>query len=164
LTVLSDSGAQPAPVVGVRHWITASVLPLQPSPSGSRRASLRLRIRVSDHAIDQRFYGVVAAEWRELDLAVGSPDRVVWEDTRCHRERGTPKMSILALDGEDDSRSITAMVRQRGLRLPSDEIVERKVLEPLPWPGVLAVEATTKMSGVRVRVTLHAQPCRIDES
>jgi hypothetical protein len=56
------------------------------------------------------------------------------------------------------------MVRQRGLRVPADEIFERKVLEPLPAPVVLAIDAETKSTGVRLRLKLHAEACRLDPS
>ncbi|MDC7789520.1 hypothetical protein PQJ75_29695 [Rhodoplanes sp. TEM] len=151
--------------------MTAQVLPAQVLPGGAAaratastdRARTVLRLRISDHAIDHRFYGVIAAEWPDLDRAAGAPERIVWEDRRCHRERGLPKLAVvdIARHPEDGAAPTLAQMRQRGQRLPADEIVERKVVEPLAPPAVLTIDAETRVSGLRIRLTLYAAACRI---
>ncbi|CAL8971090.1 hypothetical protein RHODGE_RHODGE_01985 [Rhodoplanes serenus] len=155
-----------APMVGVRHWVTASVHPArstadEPGDTATRLSSLTLRIQISDHAPDLRFYGIVAKTWTDVDRRTGTSETIVWEAARCHRERGTPKVGVVSLDGRSDVAPVAALVRQRGRRMPTDEIVVRKVLTPQAPTALLAIDATTTTSGLGIRVTLHGETCRL---
>ncbi|RAI45391.1 hypothetical protein [Rhodoplanes roseus] len=151
--------------LGVRHWVTAAVA-ARPATATAATSKLRLRvrIRISDHAIDSRFFGVAGAEWPDLDVAAGGRDTVAWEDQRCHRERGLPKIGVVDIEAQPEHGAglLLAQVRQRGMRLPSDEIIERKALDGLPPTAALAIDAETKSTGFRLRITLHAAPCPLE--
>lgn len=159
LEALSTSRAANLP--GVRHQIIAWVQAARDSPYANATAptaSLRLRVQVSDHAPDFSFYGVIAAELTEFAPSAGSAEKIIWENARCHRERGYPKLSLIGVEGEiataGGATLIAAYPRQRGLRMPKDEITVQKDIAAERPPVILAIRAETKTSKLRVNLRL----------
>jgi len=85
------------------------------------------RIHISDNSQETRFSDEVTASFPDFDLIDGSPEQLIWEDTRCHHERGIPKVTLTAIDGVITNgptrQVVSAHTRHIGLRLPSDEIM-----------------------------------------
>jgi hypothetical protein len=151
----------------VRHQLVASLRPMRDEPgvvSSQRSAKLTLHFLVSDHALESRFYGIASAGFDTDDLAAGSAEKVVWEDGRCHSERGLPKITLVRVDGTvtQDGRDdlVFALLRHRGLRLPGDEVTERKDLGDVSGAR-LAIEAMTTASRLRMSIKVLARPCLI---
>ncbi|EJW11552.1 hypothetical protein A33M_3030 [Rhodovulum sp. PH10] len=89
----------------------------------------------------------------------------MWEDARCHRERGLPKIGLVRLEGTatvgNQTRPVFAAARMPGRRLPADEIVQRKNLGPSLPPTVMTIDAETISTGYAVRIRLQARACRL---
>jgi hypothetical protein len=153
----------------VRHQLVASIRPvasLSGAQQGARPANLRLQFQISDHARDSNFYGMVAAEFDTADLAAGAAEAVVWEDARCHSERGLPKITLVAVEGTISEGGkvvpFAAIIRQRGLRLPLDEIIARKDLSDTS-SAALAIQGETTRSRLRVGAKLLVRACLLDK-
>ena len=169
LLAMTPQDAWPA-AAGVRHRVTVTLLPIANPVGASRlaqasppRADLRIFVQISDHAIDSRFYGTAEARFSDVDTSTGGGETLVWEDARCHRERGIPKISLVRIEGAirdgDKATPLTAVGRQVGLRVPPDEIVERKGLADDDGLTLTVIDAITKMSGIAVRVRLQGERC-----
>lgn len=153
-----------APATGVRHQINASIRTAGHSPHAHGHVmAIRLHVQVSDHAPDLSFYGIVKAEFTDFNPLKGSPEKTVWEDSRCHRERGLPKLTPVAVDGEIETatgrRIITARIRRRGLRMPSDEIIIRKDLRVEDSHTAMAIRSETSASGLLIGLRLLQYRC-----
>jgi hypothetical protein len=157
---------------GIRHRVTAKLLPFsnpvgvsRSAQASSSHADLRIFVQISDHAIDSRFYGTAEARFADVDPSIGADEAVVWEDARCHRERGIPKISLVRIDGAirngDKTTPLTAVGRQIGLRVPADEIIERKGAADDNAQTLMIIDATTKASGIAVRIRLTGEPCAL---
>lgn len=157
---------------GVRHRVTVTLLPIsnpvgisRPAQASPPRADLRIFVRISDHAIDSRFYGTAEARFSDVDTSTGGGETLVWEDARCHRERGIPKISLVRIEGAirdgDKATPLTAVGRQIGLRVPADEIVERKGLADDDGLTLTVIDASTKSSGIAVRIRLKGERCAL---
>ncbi|MDP2296009.1 MAG: hypothetical protein Q8M24_11180 [Pseudolabrys sp.] len=116
---------------GIRFEIEASIKAMPGSPhvksdDDKNRASLEVKLRISAHATESRFFGVNAATFTDFKLAEGSEEKVFLRESRCHQRRGLPKVTVTAIDGSiqtDKGRvDITARPRQLGRVLPPDEI------------------------------------------
>jgi hypothetical protein len=90
------------------------------------KATLRLVVRISDHARETSFFGDVPITVANFDPAKGSPEQEVWQDARCHHERGFPRTSVIAIDGKiahgSETQAVDAKPRRIGLPLPWDEV------------------------------------------
>lgn len=116
---------------GIRFEIKASIKAMPGSPhvksdDDKNKASLEVKLRISAHATESRFFGVNAATFSDFKLAEGSEEKVFLRESRCHQRRGLPKVTVTAIDGSiqtDKGRvDVAARPRQLGRVLPSDEI------------------------------------------
>jgi hypothetical protein len=150
----------------VKHVLTASII-AAPGHARSKdsKATLRVVVRISDHALDSRFYGDVAAFFSDLPLIGPASEQKVWEDKVCHQQRGLPKVAVVAINGSlrgsDKDISISARIRQIGKLVPDDEISAG-----VPLPGgtdqigqFRVIHSETKQSRVAVRLKLYALGC-----
>jgi hypothetical protein len=163
-------GSGQAAQTGIRHSVVATLLSFSDT-IGARssveepppRADLRVFVSISDHAIESRFYGTVQAQFLDVDPSAGAGEVLLWEDARCHRERGIPKISVVRIEGAirrgERSIPLTALGRQLGRRVPLDEIIERKGPSDDDGRTLATIDATTKASGIAVRIRLKGEPC-----
>lgn len=90
------------------------------------RASLEVKLRISAHATESRYFGVNTESFSDFRLAEGSEEKVFLQESRCHQRRGLPKITVTAIDGSiqtDKGRvEVAARPRQLGRLLPPDEI------------------------------------------
>lgn len=116
---------------GIRFEIKASIKAMPGSPhvksdDDTNRASLEVKLRISAHATESRFFGVKSATFSDFRLAEGSEEKVFLLESRCHQRRGLPKVTVVAIDGSiqtDKGRvDVAARPRQLGRVLPPDEI------------------------------------------
>lgn len=116
---------------GIRFEIKASIKALPGSPhlkqeDDKNRASLEVKLRISAHATESRFFGTKSVTFSDFKLAEGSEEKVFLQEGRCHQRRGLPKVTVTAIDGSiqtDKGRvDIAARPRQLGRVLPPDEI------------------------------------------
>jgi len=170
VAVLSAALPQPgrAAPKGIRHQVTVALQPFASSLGGrteatASRVDLRIFVQISDHAADSRFYGTAETLFTDVDPSTGAGEAVVWEDVRCHRERGVPKITLVRIEGAvragDRSYPLTALARQIGLRVPADEIIERKGFTDDHGRTLMIIDAVTKASGVAVRIRLNGEAC-----
>src|SRR5208282_5611 len=77
------------PATGLRHEILAS-FGLDPSSpylhatAGTLRADVHVSIRISDHAPDSDFFGVVTANFSDVNPLAAPTEQKIWEDGKCH--------------------------------------------------------------------------------
>lgn len=132
--------AQASSMRGVRHVLYLTVKSddpdlqkadsargLQDEPTKQTpKATLRLVVRISDHAQETSFFGDVPFTATDFDPAKGSPELEVWQDARCHHERGFPKTRVIAIDGVithgSEKQAVEAKPRGIGLPIPWDEL------------------------------------------
>jgi hypothetical protein len=90
------------------------------------KASLDVKIRISAHATESNYFGVVSETFSNFRPNEGSEEKLFWQDGRCHQRRGLPKTTVTAIDGSIDNEraktGIAARPRHLGVLLPSDEI------------------------------------------
>jgi hypothetical protein len=160
------------PAIGVRHEIWALLGLDADSPYGrtaapTLRGDLRAIIRLSDHAPDADFFGTVVATFSDVDPREAPPEQKIWEDSRCHRERGWPKMTVLGIDGvmtQDEAKDlISAVPRHIGLHVPDDEILVSRLSFDTHGKGVgdFVIRAQTKQTRLHVDFRLSALPCTL---
>jgi hypothetical protein len=116
---------------GIRFEIKASIKAMPGSPhvkndDDKNRASLEVKLRISAHATESRFFGTNAVTFADFRLAQGSEEQVFLREDHCHQRRGLPKVTVTAIDGSSQTEKgrvdIVARPRQLGRVLPSDEI------------------------------------------
>lgn len=116
---------------GIRFQIKVSVKAVPSFPKGKRdddrsRASLDVKLRISAHATESNYFGVVTESFSDFRVTEGSDERLFWQDARCHQRRGLPKAIVTAIDGsirtENGQVEVAARPRYLGKLLPSDEI------------------------------------------
>ncbi len=116
---------------GIRFEIKASVKALPGSPhlkqdDDKNRALLEVKLRISAHATESRFFGTNSATFSDFKLGEGSEEKMFLRESSCHQRRGLPKVTVTAIDGSiqtDNGRvDIVARPRQLGRVLPPDEI------------------------------------------
>ena len=167
---LSEAQTADAPR-GVRHEIFVTFE--RPPPDilkEDARVTVLVSVRISDHAPDADFFGVVRAVSSEF-AADQSQLRVIqklWADQQCHTNRGMPKVSFVSLfakikrPGGQDSH-FTALPRRIGKLIPEDEIALGHY-----WTGRdparsdMVLTGRTKRSGLQVTLTLRTEYCNIE--
>lgn len=116
---------------GVRFEIKASVRADAASSElrqsyDQSTASVTVKLRISAHARESRFFGEISRDFSGFAIADGSAELPVWGEGRCHQRRGLPKVTVVAIDGtiatDKKQTRIEARPRQLGLLLPADEI------------------------------------------
>jgi hypothetical protein len=153
---------------GVRHVISASV-GVDPAHQattygGERRLALTLSVRISDHAVESEFYGQVPVTFSDFTAKQPPPERMIWEDGRCHQERGLPKMAVTEIkgeikNGEEPSNAISARARHIGLMLPSDEVMAGTRLGRDQIGPFMAIRTHTSRSHLIVDLKLYILGC-----
>jgi hypothetical protein len=172
----ASAQVSPADRSGVKHVITAAVSMAPARTFGQtqtgkeaeqRITGLRVAVRISDHAQETQFFGDVPVNWPDFSVPEGAPDRKVWEDAKCHQQRGLPKATVAAIEGTMDSGqsqlAISARPRHIGMRVPTDEV---RQAQPLP-PGrdeigrYFAFRTETAQSHVVVVLKIHMADCTL---
>jgi hypothetical protein len=167
-----SSAPDGAGVAGVRHQINASVrvdLAFYGQRGGSapERASMTAQVLISDNSQEFKFFGGVSAKFSDFSPADGSPEQKIWEDPGCHHERGFPKFTVIAIDGEmtiaERPVAINARVRQIGLLLPADEITPgRRLFGGSDGIGAFTVtRVETRQSHLFLDVKLYTSRCEL---
>lgn len=170
----AQSGNPPAP--GVKHRLEVSLSLDREAPAikenrASPRADLKMRIRISDHAIDSDYFGVVTYDFSSADPASAVTVKTIWEDPACHIDRGLPKISIVdiqgSLAGVDKKFDVAALPRRVGKHIPDDEIVGQRLQQsalrsrgPDEQLGI-SLRAQTKRSGIHANLDLIATRCAL---
>jgi hypothetical protein len=168
--VIGAASAQLSPVdrTGVKHFVTAAIVPAQTgNEPGPRISGLQVIVRISDHIREAQFFGNVPVTWPEFAASEGAPQRTIWEDKQCHQRRGLPTATVIAIDGmlETDQSRLAILARHRhiGLRLPSNEITQAQSL-----PGgrddlgrYLAFRIETAGSHVSVLLKMYVADCAL---
>ena len=170
----AQSGLLPAP--GIKHRLEVSLSLDREAPAirenrASPRADLKMRIRISDHAINSDYFGVVTYDFSSVDPANDATVKTIWEDPACHIDRGLPKISIVdiqgTLAGADKKFDVAALPRRVGKHIPDDEIVGQRMLQstrrlsgPNEQVGIV-LQAQTKRSGIRATLDLIATRCAL---
>jgi hypothetical protein len=159
-----------APPRGLRHRIYVSVRFDPASPhrrQAAARATMTALVRISDHAREANFFGVVLATFADFAVADAPPERLVWQDAGCHQDRGAPKVAIVSLNGlvtsPEGEAAIAARPRHLGQRLPADELVAGQAFVlGSDRIGRFAVEqVATRQSRVEVEVKISTAVCDI---
>jgi hypothetical protein len=124
-------------------------------------------VKISDFALESRFIGDVSAIMTDFDPMKGISDQVVWEDSKCHHERGFPKATILEVSGsmKDQQREapIAATIRRTGLMAPSDQVTAPASLIPGSdeTSSYYVVHVETTKSKLMLDLKMRAIPCMI---
>lgn len=155
---------------GVRFQLTTSIkadptsqYALQNYDHG--QASLAIKIRISAHARESRFFGEVTARVSDFSPINGAPEQVIWQDARCHQRRGLPKATVTAIDGSITREKVQIRVharpRQMGLLLPLDEITPgTRLADGADQKGsFIAYRSQSKLSHLFVDVKIYAFDC-----
>lgn len=161
---------------GVRHELRASVSAESRAPDtgghdGDEKADLTISVRIIDIAPDSRFVSVVSTSFsalgrRESGRESGT-ERIVWADSKCHVDRGLPKITLLAVEGTRGEGQavvpISATPRHIGQFIPADEIIVQKQMPDQAFNGLsgarLAMVALTQSSRLRIALSLNVQSC-----
>lgn len=152
---------------GIRFQITASIKadPAYTKQYDAAKASLTAKVRISAHATESQFFGVVVLNAADFSVEDGSPEQVIWRDARCHQRRGLPKETVTGIDGviitKESKISIHALLRRLGLRLPLDEITQgTRLPRGINKDGALiSYRSESKLSHLFVDVKIYAFDC-----
>ncbi len=158
---------------GIRHQISISIKS-DPAFSSTQKdsehangATLIAKVLISDHAQETSFYGLVPASISDFDPIKGSPEQQVWEDAKCHHERGIPKMAAISVEGSlingQGQFPISAHIRRIGQLVPADELsVGRSLPTGRDDIGPFrAIRAQTLQSHLLLDLKLHILPCEL---
>lgn len=154
---------------GVRHVLKASLAlpdksPLLKEPTSKPEMNLRMSVRISDHAPDADFFGVVTVEFTGSDLPPPGVEKTVWQAGKCHQDRGWPKITVIGIEGTvsdgEAKTSIAGIPRHIGKLIPADEIVVTKRLPRANsnFDG-LEIRAETKATRLVLDLRLTAVRC-----
>src|SRR5262249_46584038 len=90
--------------LGVRPLLKAALSldpasPYAKSEDGKLKTSLHVAIRISDHAPEADFFGIVGADFNDVKAVSLQPEQFVWQALRCHLNRGLPKVAVTDIRG-----------------------------------------------------------------
>jgi hypothetical protein len=128
-------------------------------------ATLTVKIRITDHSQETKFFGDVPATVSDFDPIKGSREQEVWKDAKCHHERGLPKLTVISVEGQvtNGQQKLTIAARRRalGFLLPKDEVMAAKrVTSGTDDRGsFIATRTETKQSRLSVDLKLYLLPC-----
>ncbi|MGA8615580.1 MAG: hypothetical protein WB760_28650 [Xanthobacteraceae bacterium] len=181
----------PSPVRGVKHVLYLSVKSndpdlqtadnagapkdqASPEPAPKDQAAketpattLRFIVRVSDHSQETSFFGDVPVTIANFDLAKGSPEQKIWQDERCHHERGFPRTLLMSVDGliahGSDKQLVEARPRHIGRPIPWDEILMGSALQfsADDRGPFIETRTQTKESHLSVVLKMYMLPCDV---
>jgi hypothetical protein len=174
-SAFAQSGASGARMPLVRHTLKAA-LGFAPDTPDDRRHDgdgpvLTLKVRISDHAPDSDFFGVIQTQFK--GAAFGAAPKAIWADNGCHHDRGLPKITVIGISGKIPARKtdaqgpidVSAVPRHIGKLVPEDEIVVQRIVPEAGQnlgssgsPG-LSLEAQTKMSRLKADLQLIVTRC-----
>lgn len=158
---------------GIKHvvYLTITTDPnspiLQSNSNEPQTATLTVKTRISAHSQETSFYGDVPTTVSGFDPVKGSRAQEVWEDTRCHHERGFPKLTVINVDGSITNKQkalpVTARYRWLGLLLPGDEIMpSKRVATGTDDVGpFIETRTATRQSRLFVDMKLYILPCNL---
>jgi len=164
-------GKPDASARGVKHVLYLAIKSdpdsrlLQQSSGEPQTATLTVKTRISAHSREANFSGDVPTTVADFDPIKGSREREVWQDAKCHHERGFPKMTVINIDGSITNRQktlpIAARYRWIGLLLPGDEVMpSKRVATGTDDVGsFIATRTETKQSRLFVDMKLYILPC-----
>ena len=169
-----DPSPMPAPLPsGIRYVLHLAVT----SDPNSRflprnfglpvRATLTVKTRISAHSLETNFYGDVPATVSDFDPTKSSREQEIWKETRCHHERGFPKITVINVDGSVTSGGetirIAARYRWLGLLLPQDEVMPaRRLGSGRDALGrFVATRTETKQSHLFIDLKLYTLHCNL---
>ena len=156
---------------GIRHVLYLTIksdpysLFLQQNYDEPYSATLTAKIRISAHSLETNFSGDVPATVSNFDPITGSREQEVWEDAKCHHERGYPKVTVITIDGSitngQTKLPISARYRSVGLLLPGDEVMpaKRLVRGTDDVGSFIATHTETKKSRLFMDLKLYILPC-----
>ena len=156
---------------GIRHVLFLTIksdpysLFLQQNYDEPYSAALTVKIRISAHSLETNFSGDVPATVSNFDPIKGSREQEVWEDAKCHHERGYPKVTVINIDGSitngQTKLPISARYRWLGLLLPEDEVMpaKRLVRGTDDVGSFIAIQTETKKSRLFMDLKLYILPC-----
>jgi hypothetical protein len=131
------------------------------------KATLRVVVRLSDHSQETSFFGDVPSGTINFDLMKGSPEQQIWQDERCHHERGLPRMLVMTVDGTiargSEKQAVEARRRHIGLPIPWDEILMASALQFSADDRGRFIETRTptKESRLSVILKMYMLPCEL---
>jgi hypothetical protein len=131
------------------------------------KATLRVVVRLSDHSQETNFFGDVPVSIANFDLAKGSPEQQIWQDDRCHHERGFPRTLLMAVDGViahgSDKQAVEARPRHIGEPIPWDEIMMASGLQfsADDRGPFIETRTQTKESRLSVILKMYMLPCDV---
>jgi hypothetical protein len=153
---------------GIRHQISISIKFQSPPAVGQSSAFLKVRVKISDFALESRFVGNVTTAISDFDPTKGIVDHIVWEDSKCHHERGLPKATILEVSGslkkdQQGEVPIAATIRRTGLLAPFDQVTAPAALIPGSdgTSSYYLVHVETTKSRIMLDLKMRAVPCTI---
>jgi hypothetical protein len=157
---------------GIRHVLYLSIKTADPDvrfpqqgSDGPETATLTVKVRISDHALETNFFGDVSVTISEFDPIKGSGEQKVWEDAQCHHERSIPKLTVIGVDGTivngQQSLTIAARYRRLGLLMPADEVMaaSRLSIGKNDHGSFVESRTQTKQSHLSVDLRLDILPC-----
>jgi hypothetical protein len=177
---------QPSSAHGVRHALYLTVKsddpdlqkadgsdrqkdePGKETPKETLTATLRVTVRISDHSQETNFFGDVPITAANFDPVKGSPEQKVWQDERCHHERGFPRTSVIAIDGViahgAEKQAVEAKPRRIGLPKPWDEVLMASGFQfAADDRGPFMVTRTrTGESHLSVTLKMYILPCDVE--
>ena len=130
-------------------------------------ASVQADIRISSHAPNADFYGVVTPKFSDVGKGQRGEEQIIWESAKCHHDRGLPKITVMAIYGQiadGDARvTVSAIPRRIGKLIPDDEILttRKQPLIRLHDRAELSMQASTTMSRLVLTLQLVSQRCSI---
>jgi hypothetical protein len=134
-------------------------------------ATLRIVVRVSDHSLETSFFGDVPISIANFDLDKGSPEQLIWQDERCHHERGFPRTLVMTVDGliahgfgkQSDNQLVEARPRHIGRPIPWDEILMASGLQfgTDDRGRFIETHTQTKESYLSVDLKMYMLPCEV---
>jgi hypothetical protein len=163
--------AMRAPIKGVQHRIDVSIafdtasIYASPEFRDTARATITALVRISAHARESNFFGMVLATVSDVSPGEQRPGQQVWQETVCHQDRGLPKFAVIAVNGLIDRPQgqivIAARPRHIGRVMPADEIVPHQaLLSGSDGGGKFREEQImTHASRIRVNVKLYSTSC-----
>jgi hypothetical protein len=178
----SAANGQPPSLRGVRHVLYLTVKSDDPdlqkadgsdaqkneSAKQTPNATLKVTVRISDHAQETSFFGNVPTTLADFDPAKGSPEQEIWRDARCHRERSFPKMSVVAVDGliahGPDKQIVETRPRHIGLPIPVDEVLMASGFQygTDDRGSFLETRTRTSESHLSVVLKMYILPCDVE--
>jgi hypothetical protein len=174
--IANPAVAQTGTPPGVKHRLEVSMSVDREAPALKEnrdrpRADVKLRVRISDHAIDSDYFGMVTFDFASADPANDIRVKTIWEDPGCHIDRGLPKISIVdiqgSLAGADKKFVVAAVPRHVGKHIPDDEIIARPVPQSSQRPRKpdeqqgISLRARTQRSGIQASLDLIATRCAL---